>query len=149
MTTPIVILVTQEPNHPLAELAIRYARSALAKTQETNTKEPPVKQAQKSHQPRQQQSVTVFFYAEGASTANALRWQTAEQINVCKQWQALASQYQLDLRVCVSTALARGVTDAENSQRHQLTGANLAEGFRLVGLSELVMQMNTHKVIQF
>ncbi len=127
MTVPLVILITSSPQQPLAKLAVRYAKSALA----------------------QANQIEIFFYADGASTANALSWQTAEQINICHEWQKLAEQYQLDLSVCVSTALARGVTDKENSQRHQLMGDNLAEGFRLVGLSELVMKMANSKVVQF
>ncbi|MBS9779418.1 MAG: sulfurtransferase complex subunit TusD [Moraxellaceae bacterium] len=127
MTEPLLILITNAPQQPLAKLAVRYASSALAHDNKIN----------------------IFFYADGASTANALSWQTAEQINICHEWQKLAEQYQLDLSVCVSTALARGVSDKENSQRHQLIGDNLAEGFRLVGLSELVMTMTDSKVVQF
>ena len=43
----------------------------------------------------------------------------------------------LDKPVCVSAALARGVTDADNQQQHQLPTHNLANGFRLTGLGEL------------
>ncbi len=128
MTEPLLILITNAPQQPLAKLAVRFAQSALA---ETNNK------------------IEIFFYGDGASTANSLSWQTAEQTNICHEWQKLAEQYQLNLSVCVSTALARGVSDKENSQRHQLIGDNLAEGFRLVGLSELVMKMANAKVVQF
>ncbi len=128
MTKPLLILITSSPQQPLAKLAVRYARSAL---NQTNNR------------------IEIFFYGNGAGIANALSWQTAEQINICHEWQKLAEQYQLHLSVCVSTALARGVTDKENSQRHQLIGDNLAQGFYLVGLSELVMKMTNAKVVQF
>ncbi len=139
MTTPnlpTLILVTQPPIHLLAEFAIRYAKVALA-TEDT--------------QGFDTQAVEVFFYADGASTANGLSWQTADRSDndVTKQWQQLAEQYQLNLSVCVSTALARGVTDEDNRKRHQLNSANIADGFQLIGLSELVMKLNSHKVIQF
>ncbi len=127
MTEPLLILITNSPQQPLAKMAVRYARSALAQTNK----------------------IEIFFYADGASTANALSWQTAEQINICQEWQKLAEKYQLNLSVCVSTALARGVSDKANSQRHQLSGDNLAQGFHLVGLSELVMKMANSKVVQF
>lgn len=58
-----------------------------------------------------------------------------------KEWQTLAEQFQLALPVCVSTALSRGISDTDNSKRHQLNGDNLATGFALVGLSELAMMM--------
>ncbi|MBS9779679.1 MAG: sulfurtransferase complex subunit TusD [Moraxellaceae bacterium] len=131
MTEPLLILITNAPQQPLAKLAVRYACSALAETNNNNKK------------------IEIFFYGNGASTANGLTWQSAEQTNICHEWQKLAEQYQLNLSVCVSTALARGVTDKENSQRHQLSGDNIAEGFRLVGLSELVMKMANAKVVQF
>ncbi len=127
MTEPLLILITSSPQQPLAKMAVRYARSALA----------------------QANQIEIFFYTDGASTANALSWQTAEQINICQEWQKLAEQYQLNLSVCVSTALARGVSDKANSQRHQLSGDNLAQGFRLVGLSDLVMKIANSKVVQF
>ncbi len=132
----ILILVTQPPTHPLAEFAIRYAKVALA-TEDT--------------QGFDKQGVEVFFYADGASTANGLSWQTADRSDndVTKQWQQLAEQYPLNLSVCVSTALARGVTDEDNRKRHQLSSTNIADGFQLVGLSELVVKLNSHKVIQF
>ncbi len=127
MTEPLLILITNAPQQPLAKSAVRFAQSALA----------------------QADKIEIFFYGDGASTANGLSWQSAEQINICHEWQKLAEQYQLNLSVCVSTALARGVTDKENSQRHQLFSDNLANGFRLVGLSELVMKMANAKVVQF
>ncbi len=130
MTAPLLILITNAPQQSLAKLAVRYARSALAEANNDN-------------------KIEIFFYGDGASTANSLSWQTAEQTNICHEWQKLAEQYQLNLSVCVSTALARGVSDKENSQRHQLISDNLAEGFCLVGLSELVMKMANCKVVQF
>ncbi len=125
----LLILISNSPQQPLAKLAVRFAKSALSQDIDNN--------------------IEIFFYADGASTANSLSWQTAEQINICQEWQKLAEKYQLKLSVCVSTALARGVSDKENSQRHQLIGDNLAQGFRLVGLSDLVIKMANSKVVQF
>lgn len=125
----MLLLITKDCHDPLAPLALRYARSFLA---EYDSKE-----------------LELFFYADGASFANRLSWQTADQHHLGKQWQDLAKNYSLDLPVCVSTALARGITDQDNAQRHQLTADNLADGFRLVGLTDLIMKMNNHKVIQF
>lgn len=130
MTTDSIplLLITADPSHPLAHLALRYARATLEKNP----------------------SLHVFFYGDGAHTANRLRWQSADQTNLTQEWQNLAKRYQLPLAICVSTALSRGVSDSDNSARHQLQGDNIAQGFHLVGLSELAMMMqNNCRLIQF
>jgi len=130
--TPL-LLITADPSHPLAHLALRYARAYLknaANNKDTN-----------DSVTLDNVTLNVFFYGDAAHTANGLRWQSADQINLTKKWQTLAEQFQLALPVCVSTALSRGISDTDNSKRHQLNGDNLATGFSLVGLSELAMMM--------
>lgn len=134
---PTLILVTHAPSHPLATLALRFATTYLMETDKHND------DLKNNH------GLSVFFYGDGAITANCLSWQPDDQINVTKDWQRLASDYQLELPVCVSTALARGITDTENSKRHGLSGNNLADKFSLVGLSTVVMAMQQSKVIHF
>lgn len=136
MTTPL-LLITKDPSHPLAHLALRYARTFFEQEATMNSD---------SHHA----SLKVFFYADAAHIANRLRWQSAEQINLTKQWQALAAQHNISLPVCVSTALSRGISDSDNSARHNLQGDNLATGFELVGLSELaIMMQGDCRLIQF
>lgn len=142
-TTPL-LLITADPSHPLAYIALRYARTYLQNV-EINDKTENSYQGESSHAP-----LNIFFYADAANTANRLRWQSADQTDITKEWQTLAEQYQLTLPVCVSTALSRGISDSENSSRHQLDSENLASGFKLVGLSELAMMMQGDcRVIQF
>ena len=130
--TPL-LLITADPSHPLAHLALRYARAYL--TNAANNKDI------NDNVTLDNITLNVFFYGDAAHTANGLRWQSADQINLTKEWQTLAEQFQLALPVCVSTALSRGISDMDNSKRHQLNGDNLATGFSLVGLSELAMMM--------
>lgn len=88
----------------------------------------------------------VFFYQDGVMLANCLQWAPDDQRNLGQEWQKLM----IRLPVCVSAALARGITDQENAQRHQLTQHNLAPGFELVGLGELADAVQTaHRLIQF
>lgn len=153
MSPTSLLLITKDPSHPLAHLALRYARAILAqaecdidatdhdvanhndKTDAAKNATPPLK---------------LFFYADAAHTANRLRWQSADQTDLTQEWQALAKQYHLSLPVCVSTALSRGISDTDNSARHQLHGDNLATGFDLVGLSELAMMIQGNcRLIQF
>lgn len=144
-TTPL-LLITADPSHPLAHLALRYARTYLAST-DTNNNDKTDNSDNNENVPA---PLNIFFYADAANTANRLRWQSADQMNITQEWQKLAEQYQLTLPVCVSTALSRGISDSENSTRHQLNRENLAAGFQLVGLSELAMMMqNDCRLLQF
>lgn len=93
-----------------------------------------------------QQDFRVFFYQDGVQVANALQWQPDDQRSLSKEWQ----QLDIPLPVCVSAALARGITDAENAQRHNIETHNLAQGFTLVGLGELADAVTSaDRLIQF
>ncbi|MGO2277660.1 MULTISPECIES: sulfurtransferase complex subunit TusD [unclassified Psychrobacter] len=150
-TTPL-LLITADPSHPLAHLALRYARAYLENAanshdiNDTDTSSTGSNDNATTEQPL----LNIFFYGDSAHIANRLRWQSADQLDLTKEWQSLAERYQLPLPVCVSTALSRGVSDVDNSTRHQLDGANLATGFTLVGLSELaIMMQDDCRLIQF
>lgn len=111
----ILLLLTEAPTRPLAWHAVNLAQQLL----------------------QQGAQVRVFFYQDAVLIANTFRWQPADEKNLTTAWQQLA----IDLPVCVSAALYRGVTDADNATRHALAGYNLAAGFRLTGLGELADYM--------
>ena len=144
-TTPL-LLITADPSHPRASLALRDGRIYLASTDINNND----RSSSSDVLGNPPAPLNVFFYADAANIANRLRWQSADQMNITQAWQKLAEQYQLTLPVCVSTALSRGISDSENSTRHQLDSENLAAGFKLVGLSELAMMMQGDcRLLQF
>lgn len=89
-------------------------------------------------------AVDVFFYQDAASIANRLNWRPSDEPNLTTTWQSLP----VERRVCVSTALARGVTDQDNAERHDLSSENIAEGYNLVGLGELAdLMLHATRVI--
>ena len=116
---PILLLLTSSPDTPQAITALQLAQ-ALA---------------------RRPDELSLFFYQDAVLLANALRWQPADRLDLAAGWVQLAREHGLDLPVCVSAALQRGIADAEQAARHQLTGANLRDGFRLTGLGELIERM--------
>lgn len=123
-----LLVVTSSPHSRQGKEALQTAKTLLA----------------------QGASLLVFFYGDGAYTANRLMWQTADVESVSHGWCILAQEYRLDLPVCVSTALARGICDDVNAKRHHLDGENLLSPFRLVGLSELALHLNDNtKLMQF
>ena len=88
----------------------------------------------------------VFFYQDGVMVANSLQWLPDDQRSLTHEWQKL----NIRLPVCVSAALARGITDEQNAQRHQISQYTLAQGFELVGLGELADAVQSaQRLIQF
>ncbi len=138
-TNSALILVTKDPSHPLAHLALRYAQACVATIAESSANE-----SLSDEVIANKASLKLFFYGDSAHLANRLRWQPADQRDLTQEWQHLAKSHDITLPVCVSTALNRGISDSDNSARHQLTGDNLASGFELVGLSEFAMMLQTN-----
>lgn len=69
----------------------------------------------------------VFFYHDGVNNANKLTEPPQDDRNIVQRWSALAEEHGTDLVVCVAAALRRGIKDE-----------NLAPGFRIAGLGQLV-----------
>lgn len=128
MSHKTLLLITCSPHSKQANLALADATQRL----------------------KRGECVLVFFYGDGAYVANRLAWQTADVPSIAQGWIALAKSHTLALPVCVSTALARGITDKNNATRHQLDGDNLLSPFYLTGLSELVLMIDDDTtVIQY
>lgn len=92
----------------------------------------------------------VFLSQEGVALANGLSCPPQDEINLTQAWQTLAKEHQLEINVCIAAALKRGVLDAKEAARYGLEGHNLAEGFVLTGLGQLVEGMaKTDRTISF
>lgn len=80
----------------------------------------------------------VFFYHAGASVANALAIREQDEPNLPQQWLALASEYEVELAVCVAAAQRRGVLSAAEQQRYLMPAASALNGFTIVGLGQML-----------
>ena len=69
----------------------------------------------------------VFFYHDGVNNATKLTEPPQDDRNVVARWTKLAEEHGVDLVVCVAAALRRGIVEQ-----------NLAPGFRISGLGQLV-----------
>ena len=69
----------------------------------------------------------VFFYHDGVNNATKLTEPPQDDRNVVARWAKLAEERGVDLVVCVAAALRRGIVEQ-----------NLAQGFRISGLGQLV-----------
>ena len=54
------------------------------------------------------------------------------------RWCELAEQHGLDMVVCVAAAQRRGILDADEAKRNGKDGDNIAPGFRISGLGQLI-----------
>lgn len=120
MSAPLVfaVLVNEGPyTHQASDTAYQFVKAALGQ----------------GHQVER-----VFFYHDGVNNATALTTPPADDRDVVRRWSELAAAHEIDLAVCVAAAQRRGIVDAGEARRHRKPCANLAAGFRIAGLGQLV-----------
>ena len=112
------ILVNQGPyTHQASDTAYHFVKAALGK----------------GHQIHR-----VFFYHDGVNNGTRLTVPPQDDRNIVKRWSELAAQHQLDLVVCIAAAQRRGVMDAAEAKRNGKDADNIAPGFRISGLGQLI-----------
>lgn len=80
----------------------------------------------------------VFFYHDGVNNGTRLTTPPQDDRNVVSRWSELAAQHNLDLVVCVAAAQRRGIADADEMKRNGKDAYNIAPGFRISGLGQLI-----------
>lgn len=80
----------------------------------------------------------VFFYQDGIHASTYLATPPQDEFNLYQAWQALQEKHSLDFVTCIAAAARRGLIDAAESKRHSKTQHNLAPGFELSGLGQLI-----------
>ncbi|MDD5392339.1 MAG: sulfurtransferase complex subunit TusD [Thiothrix sp.] len=112
------ILVNEGPyQHQAADSAIQFVRAALEKGHEI---------------------FRVFFYHDGVNNGTRLTVPPADDRLIQKAWTELAEKHGLDLVICIAAAQRRGIMDADEAKRQGLDANNIAPGFRISGLGQLV-----------
>jgi len=112
------ILVNEGPyTHEAADTAYQFVKAALAKGHEI---------------------FRVFFYHDGVNNASRLTVPPQDDRNIVKRWSDLAAQHKLDLVVCIAAAQRRGLMDKSEAKRNGKDADNIAPGFRISGLGQLI-----------
>ena len=112
------ILVNEGPyTHQASDTAYQFVKAALGK----------------GHQ-----IYRVFFYHDGVNNGTRLTVPPQDDRNIVKRWSELAAQHELDLVICIAAAQRRGLLDANESRRHGKDADNIAAGFRISGLGQLI-----------
>jgi tRNA 2-thiouridine synthesizing protein D len=82
--------------------------------------------------------VRIFFYHDGVNNGSRLSSPPQDDRNISARWSELAANHKLDLVLCVAAAQRRGLLDAEEAKRAGKDGDNMAEGFNISGLGQLI-----------
>jgi tRNA 2-thiouridine synthesizing protein D len=112
------IMVNEGPyTHQAADTAYQFTRAALEQGHEV---------------------FRVFFYHDGVNNGTRMTTPPQDDRHIVNRWSELAQAHDLDLVVCVAAAQRRGIVDADEAKRHGKSGDNIAPGFRISGLGQLI-----------
>jgi tRNA 2-thiouridine synthesizing protein D len=114
----IAVVINEGPyTHQASDSALQFVRAALDKGHEI---------------------FRVFFYHDGVNNGTRLTVPPQDDRNLQRAWSELALTKNLDLVVCIAAAQRRGVLDAKEAKRQGKDGDNIAPGFRISGLGQLI-----------
>ncbi len=112
------LVVNEGPyQHQASDTAYQFARAALTTGHEI---------------------LRVFFYHDGVYNGTRLTVAPQDDRAVTERWSALSEEYSLDLVLCVAAAHRRGILDEAERRRNSKDAENLAPGFRISGIGQLV-----------
>ena len=114
----LAVMVNEGPyQHQSADSAYQFTKAALDKGHEISR---------------------VFFYHDGVNNGTRFGVPPQDDRNITQLWSELSKKHNLDLVVCVAAAQRRGILDADEAKRHGKSGDNIADGFRISGLGQLI-----------
>ena len=112
------ILVNEGPyTHQASDTAYQFTKAALEKGHEI---------------------FRVFFYHDGVHNGTRLTVPPSDDRHIVKRWSELAEKHKLDLVICIAAAQRRGLLDESEAKRHGKDAHNIAPGFRISGLGQLI-----------
>ncbi len=112
------VVVNEGPyTHEAADTAYQFTRAALEKGHEV---------------------LRVFFYHDGVNNGTRLTTPPQDDRHITNRWSELAEKHGLDLIVCIAAAQRRGIVDADEAKRQGKDANNIAPGFRISGLGQLI-----------
>ena len=79
----------------------------------------------------------VFFSGDGVHIANRFSVPPQDDINLREEWASLALHYDVELVVCISACLRRGLVNESEAARYETGGANVGSPFIISGLGQL------------
>ncbi len=126
----IGVVISEGPyTHEAADTAYNFVKAALTAGHEV---------------PR------VFFYHDGVNVSTRLSVPPQDERHIQNNWTDLAREHGIDLVVCIAAAQRRGILDRNEAERQGKDTDNIAEGFRISGLGQLIeMGIQTDRLVMF
>ena len=92
----------------------------------------------------------IFLYQDGVHIASSLTNPPQDESNLSQQWQQFIKEHNLDAVVCIAAALRRGIINDTEASRYNLPSDNLAEGYELSGLGQLLdATLESDRIVTF
>jgi tRNA 2-thiouridine synthesizing protein D len=112
------ILVNEGPyQHQASDTAYQFAKAVLEKGHEL---------------------YRVFFYHDGVNNGTRFAVPPQDDRNIPALWSEMAEKHGTDLVICIAAAQRRGLLDEGEAKRQGKDGNNIAPGFRISGLGQLI-----------
>lgn len=112
------ILVSEGPyTHQASDSAYQFTKAAIDKGHEI---------------------FRVFFYHDGVNNGTRLTTPPQDDRHIVNRWSELATKHNVDLVLCVAAAQRRGIVDEGEAKRNGKDANNIAPGFRISGLGQLI-----------
>lgn len=114
----IAVMVSEGPyTHQASDSAYHFISAALKKGHEITR---------------------VFFYHDGVNNGTRLTVPPQDERNIQVNWSKLGEEHNLDLVLCIAAAQRRGILDENEAKRQGKDADNIAPGFRISGLGQLI-----------
>lgn len=112
------ILVNEGPyQHQASDTAYQFANAVLEKGHEL---------------------YRVFFYHDGVNNGTRFAVPPQDDRKISELWSQMAEEHGTDLVICIAAAQRRGLLDEGEAKRQGKDGNNIAPGFRISGLGQLI-----------
>ena len=103
-----------------------------------------------SEGPYTHQAADSAYHFDGVNVSTRLSVPPQDERHIQKNWTALAKEHEIDLVVCIAAAQRRGLLDENEAKRQGKDANNIAEGFRISGLGQLIeMGIECDRTVMF
>ncbi len=79
----------------------------------------------------------VFFSSDGVQTGSQLTVIPQDEIDIPTAWSELATANNIELILCISACLRRGLLDQDEAERYEKAASNIRQPFIISGLGQL------------
>lgn len=111
------LLITSPPTSATSHSAYQFAKAVLAQGHSL---------------------YRVFFYQDGAYHGSALCCPPQDEWDIIAAWRHLQVDHSVNMVVCISASLKRGILDSHEAKRLDKQGPTLCPEFELAGLGQLI-----------